>query len=216
MQAKIISYSNPVVEGKELTALQYIAYIARVSSEREDKTVDFEKLIKFLIRNRHWSPFEHFTISIEIETSRAIGRHLLRHRSASFQEFSQRYATPSLSVEPIELRRQAKNNRQCSEDALVEDWQELEKEVEQCLEKVHATYELLLSKGVAKECARMLLPEATKTTIIMTGNLRSWIHFIENREEPGAQKEIRILAARIRRLLKELIGQDLMQINQTI
>lgn len=206
-------------------AEQTIVEIARVSSSREDKTEAPEGLINYLIKNWHWSPFEHGYITMEIETSKAIGIQLLRHRSFTFQEFSQRYqdvnkVSEDGMFEGIELRRQATNNRQSSEEVfnpeisigellsgntestsvkiLTVPASEL---VEDCLYTCGQLYDSLLKEGVAREQARMILPMATKTRIYMTGSIRSWIHFIKLRDDGHAQKEAQEIARAIKDIL---------------
>lgn len=199
---------------------QTIVEIARVSSSRKDKTENQAGLINYLIKNNHWSPFEHGFITFEIETSKAIGIQLLRHRSFTFQELSQRYADISKMIadnmfESIELRRQADDNRQSSEDIIDGNDLELyseydavymgaEQVIDSFLERVKTMYEHLLKQGVARECARMILPMATKTTIFMTGPVRSWIHMLDIRDDSHAQKEIQLIAKEIKRQLIEV------------
>lgn len=198
-----------------------IVEIARVSSPRLDKTEEPEKLVGYLIRNKHWSPFEHAYMTFEIDTSKAIGIQLLRHVSFRFQEFSQRYAKVE-GVEPIEFRKQAEKNRQSSTETLgtitqngesflidldepnivVRDWLY---RVSKYLETGLSLYKEGLQMNVAKECARMILPMATSTKIYMTGSIRSWIHCLEIRDEGHAQKEVQLIAKEIKRLfIKEL------------
>ncbi|MCB0444163.1 MAG: FAD-dependent thymidylate synthase [Gelidibacter sp.] len=193
-----------------------IVEIARVSSSREDKTAQPEKLINYLIRNKHFSPFEHGYITMEIETSKAIGIQLLRHRSFTFQEFSQRYQdVGKLSedgmFEEIELRKQAVDNRQSSTEVFnpeiiirnnVESFKlEAENAIYLFLEQAQNLYNSLLEAGVAREQARMILPMATKTRIYMTGSVRSWIHFLGLRDDGHAQKEIQEVAKAIKNIL---------------
>lgn len=196
-----------------------IVEIARVSSSREDKSAEPEGLINYLIRNKHWSPFEHGSITMGIETSKAIGIQLLRHRSFTFQELSQRYAdinkiTNGDMFEPIEVRKQAQTNRQSSEETFnpnlhrvdgVEEYPPVfaSSEIEFFLESAKDLYNNLIEAGVAREVARMVLPMATKTTIYMTGPVRSWIHFMGLRDDEHAQKEIREIAVAIKEILIE-------------
>lgn len=208
-----------------------IVEIARVSSSRTDKAEAPEGLINYLIKNKHWSPFQHSYITFEIETSKAIGIQLLRHLSFTFQEFSQRYSVVE-EIEDIEFRLQATKNRQSStmvvggiqqmpEDLSVwhinlDDYLELDKEqvvpidaiqdwIERAalhLKECLSLYKEGIELGIAKECARMILPLASKTTIFMTGSIRSWIHFLEIRLDGHAQKEARLIAEEIRELVK--------------
>jgi thymidylate synthase (FAD) len=198
-----------------------IVEIARVSSSRLDKTEAPEGLIKYLIRNKHWSPFEHAYMTFEIDTSKAIGIQLLRHVSFRFQEFSQRYAKVE-SVEPIEFRLQAEKNRQSSTELVGEVWSEPKgsfgsyslgdenvtnwlRDVASNMQTTLELYGRGLDLGIAKECARMILPMATSTKIYMTGSIRSWIHCLEIRDDGHAQKEVQLIAKEIKRLfIKEL------------
>jgi thymidylate synthase (FAD) len=189
-----------------------IVEIARVSSSRTDKSEDLSKLINYLIKNKHWSPFEHGFFTVEIKTSKAIGIQLLRHRSFTFQEFSQRYAIVE-NLEPIELRKQASDNRQSSTDIFnpkvyypgYNSEILANSAIENYLKQGQDLYKELLNKGVARECARMILPMCTETTIFMTGSIRSWIHFIQIRDDEHAQLEIRLIAKEIKSIfIKEL------------
>lgn len=194
-----------------------IVEIARVSSSRTDKKEAPEGLINYLIKNWHWSPFEHGFITMEIETSKAIGIQLLRHRSFTFQEFSQRYQDVNKVAddgifEDIEIRKQATNNRQSSEevfnpyiDVITDEGGErilVNDVVGYHLEQSQLLYGKLLKEGVAREQARMVLPMATKTRIYMTGSVRSWIHFIKLRDDGHAQKEAQLIAKEIKEILK--------------
>ena len=176
---------------------EYMIYCARVSSpgnRHNHKTAP--KLLKYLIDAGHWSPFEMVSIAFEIETSRAIAQQILRHRSFSFQEFSQRYAKAEGS-EPVELRYQAEENRQSSREVF-DDKNILYDAVNDHIRKSFELYDTLIDNTVAKETARMVLPLCTQTTVVMHGTLRSWIHFFEQRCDDHAQKEIRVIAKRIR------------------
>lgn len=199
-----------------------IVEIARVSSTRLDKSEKPEGLINYLIKNKHWSPFQHSYLTFEIVTSKAIGIQLLRHLSFTFQEFSQRYAVVD-NIEPIEFRLQAEKNRQSSTDVigtieqdsmgcftriidldnpLLEQWLI---DVADYLQIGLDLYQRGLSLGVAKECARMILPMATQTTLYMTGSVRSWIHFLQIRDDGHAQKEAQLIAKEIKKIfIKEL------------
>ena len=194
--------------------------IARVSSSRADKTESPEKLINYLIKNKHWSPFQHSYLTFEIETSKAIGIQLLRHLSFTFQEFSQRYSKIS-ELESIDFRIQAEKNRQSSTDSI--GWISVstekgvfierktpDEEINKWLDYVgkHLSeslflYEKGIELGIAKECVRMILPMTTKTTIYMTGSIRSWIHFLAVRDDGHAQLEAQQLAKEIKRIFKE-------------
>lgn len=195
-----------------------IVEIARVSSSRVDKTEKPEGLIGYLINNKHWSPFQHSYLTFEIVTSKAIGIQLLRHLSFTFQEFSQRYAEVD-NVEPIEFRLQADKNRQSSTNIIGNVWQDgdsfafdLDKEfqpdsaeiwewlrdITDYMQQTLDLYKRGIKLGVAKECTRMILPMATQTTIYMTGSIRSWIHFLDIRDDAHAQKEAQEIARAIK------------------
>ena len=161
-----------------------MAYIARVSNPSNQDNEKFAGLLKYCIKHQHWSVFEQSTMTLEIETTRAIAAQILRHRSFTFQEFSQRYADAKLleTIELPELRRQDSKNRQNSIDdldpAVVE---KLEKQMNTLFSSSLALYNQMLESGVAKECARFVLPLATPTRLYMTGSCRSWIHYIQLR-----------------------------------
>jgi thymidylate synthase (FAD) len=183
-------------------AEENIVYIARVSSKREDKKSKPEGLLNYLIQHKHWSPFEHSHMSVEIETSKAIGIQLIRHRSFTFQEFSQRYQNVELlgeMFEDVEFRKQCEDNRQSS----TEIHEGSNAEVKRILLDIKNLYQGLLEDGVARETARMILPLCTKTRIHMTGSIRSWVHFLELRDDEHAQKEIQLIAKEIKRIFVE-------------
>ena len=192
---------------------QTIVEVARVSSSRKDKTSDYAGLVRYLAKHAHWSPFEHATFTFEIQTSKAIGIQLIRHRSFSFQEFSQRYQdvnrVGSEFFEPIELRKQCADNRQSSTevcDPLVQvegGSIPASQLIEQHLAATKSLYDTLIANGVAREQARFVLPLTTSTTIHMTGNVRSWIHFLQLRDDGHAQLEIQLIARAIKAQLKE-------------
>ena len=189
MKVQLISYSN----SPDHSSLQdLVAYCARVSNPaNQSNTETNEKLIKYLIKNNHWSPLEMVSICLEIETTRDIARQILRHRSFSFQEFSQRYAVADLGFECKEARLQDKKNRQNSvetDDAeLSTQWEEQQKGVSTAAEKA---YKWALENGIAKEQARSVLPEGmTVSRMYMNGTLRSWVHYIQLRSANGTQKE---------------------------
>ena len=169
-----------------------MAYIARVSNPSNQDNEKFAGLLKYCIKHNHWSVFEQSSLTLEIETTRAIAAQILRHRSFTFQEFSQRYAVSTeLGNIPLpELRRQDLKNRQNSTDDL-DDFvvQKLQMQMQTLFDSASALYNQMLEEGVAKECARMVLPLATPTRIYMTGSCRSWIHYINLRSAHGTQKE---------------------------
>jgi len=203
--AKIISISKPLIEGID-TAEDFIAYTARVSNPGNQMNLQTsEKLLKYLIRNKHWSPFEMVSITMQIDTTRDIARQILRHRSFSFQEFSQRYADPTKDMgwSLREARLQDTKNRQNSIDTndenLKDDWNGLQDEV---LNVAKRAYNWAIENGIAKEQARAVLPEGlTGSRIYMAGTLRSWIHYCDLRCEAGTQKEHREVAESARREL---------------
>ena len=169
-----------------------MAYIARVSNPNNQENEKYAGLLKYCIVHNHWSVFEQATMTLEIETTRAIAAQILRHRSFTFQEFSQRYADTQLleTIELPELRRQDSKNRQNSIDDLdpkVVDT--LNRQMNTLFSSAFALYNQMLEEGVAKECARMVLPLCTPTKIYMTGSCRSWIHYINLRSAHGTQKE---------------------------
>ena len=196
-------------------AEEHIVEIARVSSSRKDKKTNAAGLLKYLVRHKHWSPFEHSHATFEIETSKAIGIQLIRHRSFSFQEFSQRYQDVNKVgsiFEPIELREQCEDNRQSSTKVVNPIIKGVDLKTIQTtalnainglLNNSHILYNQLLEAGVAREQARMILPLTTTTKIQMTGSIRSWIHFLELRDDEHAQKEIQLIAKSIKQQLKE-------------
>jgi thymidylate synthase (FAD) len=159
------------------------------------------KLIRYLIKHKHWSPFEHISCTFEIKTSRAIAAQILRHRSFTFQEFSQRYAQAT-SLEKIEWRKQGKTNRQVGDES-IELPAHLQVTVNNLQNLIKGTYDTLIEAGIAKESARMILPLNTSTTIYMTGSLRSWIHYLELRCAEGTQKEHRDIALDIKKCLEK-------------
>ena len=189
-----------------------IVKIARVCSKRTDKVEKPEGLLNYLIKHKHWSPFEHGYMSVEIETSKAIGIQLIRHRSFSFQEFSQRYQDVNLidgMFESVELRKQAEDNRQSSTEVFNPDVfydgysTAASAQIGKHFRASQDLYKRLLDEGVAREVARMVLPLSTKTKIHMTGSIRSWIHFLDLRDDAHAQKEIQDVAKEIKKLFIE-------------
>lgn len=188
-------------------AEEAIVEIARVSSSRKNKKDKPEKLINYLLKHKHFSPFEHGYMSLEIETSKAIGIQLIRHRSFTFQEFSQRYQDVNKigdMFESIELRKQAEDNRQSSTEVLdgATAWM-VGGDLLDLMLQIQNTYNQLLDAGVARECARMILPMCTKTKIHMTGSIRSWLGFLNVRLDGHAQKEIVDIANAVADHMKE-------------
>jgi thymidylate synthase (FAD) len=206
MNVRLLSYSQPTEEFADIgiaDAQELIAYCARVSNPSNQLNTDTsEKLIRYLVKHQHWSPLEMVSACIEITTTRDIARQILRHRSFSFQEFSQRYADPTqdLSFVVREARKQDPKNRQNSialeptiGDALLQDqWRDKQLEL---IALAKDTYEWAVDKGIAKEQARSVLPEGnTVSKLYMNGTLRSWIHFIQLRSANGTQLEHQLVA----------------------
>ncbi len=185
---------------------EQIAYIARVSNPKNQDNPDYAKLLAYCIKHQHWSIFEQAFMTLEIETTRGLAAQILRHRSFTFQEFSQRYAdTTLLGAIPLpELRRQDKSNRQNSIDDIPEEKQkELELSIARHFASSKDLYNELIRQGIAKECARFVLPLATPTRIYMTGSVRSWVHYIDLRSAHGTQKEHMAVAEGVRSIFKE-------------
>jgi thymidylate synthase (FAD) len=200
MKVGLVSYSQPSAELQAqgiVDAQELVAYCARVSNPaNQTNTETSEKLIRYLIKHAHWSPLEMVSVCLEIETTRDIARQILRHRSFSFQEFSQRYAVADLGWELKEARLQDTKNRQNSietDDTLLEnEWARAQKRAIYAAER---EYKWALENGIAKEQARAVLPEGITTSrLYMQGTLRSWLHYIELRSGPETQKEHRQIA----------------------
>ena len=183
-----------------------MAYIARVSNPSNQDNEKYSGLLKYCIKHNHWSVFEQSSMTLEIETTRAIAAQILRHRSFTYQEFSQRYAASTSlgDIELPELRKQDLKNRQNSTDDLDPEMVEkFEKQMITLFSSSKSLYEQMLSQGVAKECARMVLPLCTPTRIYMTGSCRSWIHYINLRSAHGTQKEHMVIAEACRKVFTE-------------
>ena len=223
MKVKLVSYSQQAIDAYKQDELEFdlpklqdlVAYCARVSNpSNQANSETSEKLIKYLIKHKHWSPLEMVSVCIEVGTTRDIARQLLRHRSFSFQEFSQRYADPTAELDDAfvlrEARMQDTKNRQNSVELdmsdekqrlLTYDWERAQKRV---LDVVKKEYEWAIANGIAKEQARAVLPEGlTVSRLYVNGTLRSWIHYIELRTENGTQKE----HAEIARACAEVIAK---------
>ncbi len=208
-QVKLVSLTQSLITEKELTPEELIVYVARVSNPSNQlNTESSSGLVRYLITNHHWSPFEMVDMTVEIKTSRAIAAQMLRHRSFSFQEFSQRYARVN-DMEPVQLRRQAVKNRQSSSEEfdpiikVVYDEEYVETNpasviIDKYIEFGQQLYNELIDAEVAKEVARMVLPLTTQTTIYMKGSIRSWIHYFAIRCDEHTQKEHRDIANQIR------------------
>lgn len=206
MSTKLISYTQAV--NTNINSIEeLVTYCARVSNpESQQRNLNNEKLIKYLLDNSHFSPFEMVNICIEINTTRDISRQILRHRSFSFQEYSQRYAEVNNNVILREARLQDLKNRQNSIPAEDEVLQERWKNKQALLNEVaHNYYTWAISNGIAKEQARVVLPEGnTQTTLLMNGSLRSWIHYINLRIGNGTQKEHSCIAYECYNIIKEI------------
>lgn len=215
MKVKLVSYSKPYEHlGSEVKDVQdLIAFCARVSNPSNQLNMETsDKLIKYLIKHKHWSPLEMVSMCLEIETTRDIARQILRHRSFSFQEFSQRYADPTrdLSFELREARLQDTKNRQNSiemgatlgEEIIKDEWKRRQISL---IEHAKETYEWAIKNGIAKEVARCVLPEGnTMSRMYMNGTLRSWVHYIELRKENGTQKEHMEIAKECAKVITKL------------
>lgn len=182
-----------------------IAYMARVSNpDNQNNTETSARLIKYLITHKHWSPFEMVNMCVEINTTRSIAQQIIRHRSFAFQEFSQRYAQVTSNPVIPDLRRQDTKNRQNSIDDLDEfQKQEFQLKAKYVFEQCQMLYDEMIGAGVAKECARDVLPLSTPTKLYMNGSLRSWIHYCDLRCGNGTQAEHKIIADQCRQLIKE-------------
>lgn len=189
-------------------AQRRIIRIARVSNPGNQDNTEIAGLIRFCIKNEHWSVFEHAHMTLEIETSRVIAAQILRHRSFTFQEFSQRYSDPTeMGFEFIQWRKQAEKNRQSSVEELPQESLEIVADHwSHLLEEIDSFYKGLLELGVAKECARFVLPGCTITRLYMTGNIRSWIHYIQLRTKPNVQLEHRKIALLARKIFSDEMG----------
>ncbi|AGE51047.1 thymidylate synthase [Paramecium bursaria Chlorella virus CVG-1] len=188
MAARLIAVTQPVIPGVR-TAEDLISYAARVSNPAQQMQTS-NRLIKYCIKHKHWSIFEQASMTIEIKTTRAISAQILRHRTFTFQEFSQRYAEVAEKPVPQEARLQDTKNRQNSiitDDADLQDWWKAEQSA--IYDANVKLYEEAIARGIAKESARMVLPMSSPTTLYMTGTVRSWIHYIDLRSSNGTQKE---------------------------
>ena len=212
MKVRLVSYSKPTLEFENegiIDVQELVAFCARVSNpSNQNNNETSQKLIKYLISNKHWSPLEMVTACIEIETTRDIARQILRHRSFSFQEFSQRYADPTKDLSFVfkEARLQDNKNRQNSietnNESLKSEWiDKQQKLIDLSLE----TYKWAIDNGIAKEQARAVLPEGnTVSRMYMNGTLRSWVHYIELRSSNGTQKEHMEIAKSIAKIISDI------------
>ena len=209
-EVNLVSISKPSAYTECNTAEELVAWAARVSNpSNQNNTATANKLVGYLIRNQHWSPLEMVHVSMEIKTTRDIARQILRHRSFSFQEFSQRYADPTRDLGFVrrEARLQDRKNRQNSveltpdENRLAEEWQVIQ---QQAINAAEFAYKWASERGIAKEQARVVLPEGcTESVMIMAGTLRSWIHYCQLRMANGTQKEHRIVAEQCWEIIKQ-------------
>ena len=188
-------------------AEQHMAYVARVSNPKNQDNDQFAGLLKYCIKHGHWSVFEQAFMTVEINTTRGLAAQILRHRSFTYQEFSQRYADSSMLADQIplpELRRQDEKNRQNSTDDMnPRTVNHYNRKMEQHFKQGMKLYQNMLKDGVAKECARFVLPLATPTRIYMTGSVRSWIHYVDLRSAHGTQKEHMAVAEGVRSIFSE-------------
>jgi thymidylate synthase (FAD) len=196
MKVNLVSLTSPKI--KDINNQEdLVAYCARVSSPQNQTNFESApKLLKYLIKNKHWSPFEMIDMTLEIKTSRAIAAQILRHRSFSFQEFSQRYSVAN-EFQDIELRLQGDKNRQVGEELISKnhpEYDNLNRLISDALSTSQHCYDTMIDNGIAKEVARMILPLTTETTMYMKGSLRSWVHYIDLRTEKNTQKEHRDIA----------------------
>lgn len=205
MPVKLVSITHPLLES-EMTPEEFIVYIARVSNPSNQMNMETApRLINYLIKHKHWSPFEFVDLTVDITTRRSIAAQILRHKSFSFQEFSQRYSSAT-NIQEIELRKQAEKNRQSSAEQFDpvlfttpdgnynDDTKRASECVSDFLEASMKLYAELISAGVAREVARDILPLATETRLYMKGSIRSWIHYLELRTAEDTQKEHRDIA----------------------
>ena len=220
LSVKLVSHSTPCVKNfpellddkNKKTLSNIISYCARVSNPKNQLNVDTtEKLLKYLIKNKHWSPFDMVNVCLEVTTTRDIARQILRHSSMKFQEFSQRYSDPLLELEFClkECRLQDTKNRQNSlvvvDESLKEFWQLTQTSL---LDRVKADYRMAIDKGIAKEVARVILPEGnTVSRMDINGTIRSWIHYLEVRSEEGTQKEHQLVALEVTKAINEVFPQ---------
>ena len=219
MKIELVSYTQPVKRLQDqgiTTPVDLVAYCARVSNPANQfNNETSEKLVNYLIRNKHWSPLQMIDMTLEIETTRDIARQILRHRSFEFQEFSQRYAVADLGFEIREARLQDTKNRQNSTEMDLTDigqkdtyemWNEYQKRLSEMSSKF---YNWAITNGIAKEVARSVLPEGlVLTRMYMKGSLRSWVHYIELRSANGTQKEHRLIAIEAAKVISEVFPID--------
>lgn len=210
MVVKVISYTKPVEDMNLDTMADLISYCARVSNpSNQNNNETSDKLLRYCMKNSHWSIFEMANVCCEINTTRDIARQILRHRSFTFQEFSQRYADPTKDLDFVvrEARLQDTKNRQNSVDAcddeLIQEWSKKQLDL---ISKANETYRWAIERGIAKEQARAVLPEGnTRSRMYMNGSIRSWLHYIDLRSGNGTQKEHRMIAQAAKTEIQKLI-----------
>ena len=205
MHVKLISITQSTIRNKEdtrnLTPEEHIVYCARVSNPSNQLNLESaDKLLGYCIKHGHWSIFEQVSMGVEIKTSRAIAQQIIRHKSFSFQEFSQRYSTAQ-EIEEVELRAQALKNRQSSTDLITDS--DLLARISEHFACCKTLYDELIASNVAKESARFVMPLATSTTLYMTGSVRSWIHYLNLRDNEHTQKEHQEIAKSVKEIFVE-------------
>lgn len=212
MNVRVVAITQSLLNDVPMTAEELIIYMARVSNPANQANVETApKLMRHCIKKKHWSVFDMANLVVEVVTSRVVGTQILRHWSIKPQEFSQRYAEV-VEIEPIELRKQAESNRQGGEEVFnpwikyIDDWTLTEYEgnansiIESHVTTTKNLYKALIEAKTAKECARMILPMASQTTMYLNGSVRSWIHYLEQRCDLHAQKEHRLVAEEIKKI----------------
>lgn len=207
MHTKIVAVTQPLIRSEDntrfLSTEEFMVYCARVSNPSNQLNLETaDKLLKYCIKHEHWSIFEQCSLTVEIQTSRDISAQIIRHKTFAFQEFSQRYSLIT-ELESFDIRKQAEKNRQSSSDILNLDENFIKKVVDHLTGGV-ALYNEIIEKGGAKECARKVLPLCTQTTLYMTGNIRSWIHYINLRTKEDTQLEHRQIAESIKESFKQM------------
>lgn len=207
MQVRLISYTVPCTDLQQeglQSAEDVIIHNARVSNPANQLNVDTgARLIKYCVDHQHWSIFEQAFMTVEIKTSRAVASQILRHRSFTFQEFSQRYSVAH-DIEHYELRRQAEKNRQSSSDVIWDNENGVFDVAANAINVAHEAYSKLIELGVARESARMILPLTTQTTMYMSGSCRSFMHYVDLRTKEDTQKEHREIAHAVRDVFKQV------------
>lgn len=207
MYTRIVALTQPFVRTEDntrfLTAEEFIVYTARVSNPSNQLNVETaDKLLKYCIKHEHWSVFEQCSLTVEIQTSRDISAQIIRHKTFAFQEFSQRYSVVT-ELESFDIRKQADKNRQSSSEILNLDGETINRVVKHLTDGV-TLYNEIIEKGGARECARKILPLCTQTTLYMTGNIRSWIHYLSLRTKTDTQLEHRNIANEIKQSFVKL------------